>query len=107
DGTRFVLLDSFVVSSLPTGFVLNGGSFQPDAGSAAIAFDNFKVNTGTVTCPSAAAERPAPTTPPVSSARPAPTTMDDNFDDNSLEASRWSLETVRPGYSATVRETNS
>ena len=56
DGTDFVFLDSATAPTNATRFVLNGGNFLPDVGSASIAFDNFRVRQGAVNCPPAPPE---------------------------------------------------
>jgi hypothetical protein len=51
NGTGFVALGSTQVPTGPTRFVLNVGSFSPTGAAVSVAFDNFKVNAGTVVCP--------------------------------------------------------
>jgi len=51
NGTNFVFINSAPVPTNPTRIVLNGGLFRSDATPASFAFDNFKVNAGTITCP--------------------------------------------------------
>jgi len=50
-GANFIPLGSAGVPTAPTRFHLNGGIFVNDALAASFAFDNFKVNTGVVSCP--------------------------------------------------------
>src|SRR5713226_8710532 len=51
NGTSWVLVGSAAVSTGPTRFNLDLGTGNPSAPSVSIAFDNFKVNAGTISCP--------------------------------------------------------
>lgn len=82
DGTQFVLIDSVQTTADPTRIALHVQGTHPDRKAVTAAFDNFRVNAGSVQCPSS-------------------TLMDDNFNDTSLDASRW-VTSVRDG--GTVRQ---
>jgi hypothetical protein len=51
NGTSWVLVGSAVTSTGPTHFNLDLGTGNPSAPGVSIAFDNFQVNAGTISCP--------------------------------------------------------
>ena len=51
NGTSWVLVGSGVTSTGPTRFNLDLGTGNPSAPGVGIAFDNFQVNAGTISCP--------------------------------------------------------